>query len=98
MWHLASDEAYTFFGVVISRHVREEFVTKCREEGFVTRHFVSTKENIRTKEEELKAADGRRSGNGYLTHKVGTLISLAIALDRTAPTWPEQTSLRHFSY
>lgn len=57
MWHLASDEAYTFFGVVISRHVREEFVTKCREEGFVTRHFVSTKENIRTQEEELKAAD-----------------------------------------
>lgn len=55
--HLASDEDYTLFSVVIFRRVHDEFVNKCRENKFIVRDFVFSEEGIHTQREELETAD-----------------------------------------
>jgi len=54
---LTSDEDYTLFSVVIFQRVREEFVSKCRENKYIVRDFVFSEESIHTQREELEVAD-----------------------------------------
>lgn len=83
---------------MIFRRVHEEFVNKCRENKFIVRDFVFSEENIHTQRDELEAADVTEK-ELWVSHSQVYLLDITDGRPRRSySAWPEQTSLRHFSY